>query len=177
MIICPRCQNQLPDNSVACNRCGLMFNYQPQPQLQQATPIQPTQPKKGSTLKLVLGILGAIFGSILLALIISVAILYAPKNIDYGDETAFEDALNSGTNVTGKIVRFKVREYATPPAGYNLHAGKHLNFVSFTNPGVSTGDTITVKVTKVQSSGDGIWSIWYKKVKNGKETSSTIKSD
>lgn len=175
-MICPKCQNQLPDYSVACNRCGLVFQM-PQQQPQPVPPVQPVQPKKGSTLKLVLGIIGSVIGTILLVIIIAIAVSYIPKNIDYGDETAFEDALNSGVNVTGKIVRFKVREYATPPAGYNLHAGKHLNFVSFTNPGVSTGDTITVKVTKVQSSGDGIWSIWYKKVKNGKETSSTIKSD
>lgn len=33
-MICPRCQNQLPDNSIACNRCGMQFQYQQQPQMQ-----------------------------------------------------------------------------------------------------------------------------------------------
>jgi hypothetical protein len=54
-MICPRCQNQLPDGSVACNRCGFMFNYQPQPQQQmyqqpyqqsQYQNTSPAQPKK-----------------------------------------------------------------------------------------------------------------------------------
>jgi hypothetical protein len=78
-------------------------------------------------------------------------ISYLPKEIDYGDAESFEKALNDGVNVDGKIVKFKVREYATPVAGYNLHAGKHLNFISFSNPGVSTGDTIIVKVKRYRT--------------------------
>lgn len=163
-MICPRCQNQLPDNSVACNICGLSFQMVPQPQ-------------KKSTKKLVIGLISCILGAILLAIIIPVIISYLPKEIDYGDAEAFEQALNKGENVQGKVVRFKVREYATPVAGYNLHAGDHLNFISFKNPGVSTGETITVKVTKVQDFDDGKFGIWYKKVKNGKVTSNTVTSD
>ena len=180
-MICPRCKVQLPDNSVACNRCGLMFQYQMppqqqmQPQFQQQYQPQPQQKK--STKKLIIGLVCGIVGAILLSFLIPLIISYIPKEIDYGDEIAFEEALNSGQNCVGKVVRFKVREFATPVAGYNMHAGKHLNFVSFSNPGASTGDIVIVKVTRVQDLDNGMWNIWYKKVKNGKETSRTIKSD
>ena len=40
MIICPRCQNQLPDNATACPRCGMQIQFHntiqsPQPQINQ----------------------------------------------------------------------------------------------------------------------------------------------
>lgn len=173
-MICPRCQAQLPEGSVACNKCGLSFQYQ-QPVLLYKPPAKPKNTKKT-----VIIVLSSIFGSILLICIIALIYVYRPQKIDYGDEKAFEQALNAGKNVDGKIVKFKIREYATPPAGYNLHAGKHLNFISFTNPGVSTGDTITVKVKRVQHTTEehkDIWSIWYSIVRNGKETDETIYSD
>lgn len=169
-MICPRCQNQLPDNSVACNRCGLSFQYQMPPQQ-----LQPVRQKK-SLKKLIIGLVCGIVGVILLAFIIPLIISYLPKEIDYGDAESFEQALNDGKNCVGKVVQFKVDEFKTPLAGYNLWAGKHLNFVSYRNPKCSKGDIVTVKVTKVNNL-DGKWQIWYKKVRNGKETSNTVKSD
>lgn len=162
-MICPRCQNQLPDNSVACNICGLSFQIQPQPQ-------------KKSTKGLIIGLISGILGAILLAIIIPVIISYLPKNIDYGDAEVFEQALNDGENCVGKVVQFKVDEFKTPLAGYNLWAGKHLNFVSYRNPKCSKGDIVTVKVTKVNNL-DGKWQIWYKRVKNGKKTPNTVTSE
>lgn len=167
-MICPRCQNQLPDNSVACNRCGYTF-------FNQAT-TKNIQNEKKSIKKLVITLVSIILGSILLTILISLIIAYIPREIDYGDAKAFEQALNNRENVDGKIVKFKVESFRQPLAGYNLWAGEHLNFVSYRNPGVSTGDIIVIKVKRVQEI-DGKWRIWYKKVKNGKETDNTIYSD
>ena len=71
---------------------------------------------------------------------------------DYTDAESFEKALNSGADLTGKIVQFKVIEIVPNSMfGYNLQAGEHLNFCSTKNPGVSIGDTVTVKVKDVTS--------------------------
>lgn len=189
-MICPNCKQQLPDGYMACPRCGTSFVQQQYPPLQyQSPPLQyqepprpvqqsiQQQPTKKSTKPLILGLVIGISAFLLIAFLVPILYSYRPQKIDYGDATAFEQALNDGVNCSGKIVRFKVREFATPLAGYNVHAGKHLNFISFKNPGVSTGDTFTVKVTKATNMGDNVWQIWYKKVKNGKETDETIKSE
>lgn len=170
-MVCPNCKQQLPGGYMACPRCGISFVQNQYP------PLQTQPPVKKTTKPLIIGLAAGILGLLFIVFIVPVIYSYRPQKIDYGDETAFEKALNDGVNCTNKVVRFKVREFATPLAGYNLHAGKHLNFVSFSNPDVSTGDIITVKVTKVSDMGKGIWQIWYKKVKNGKETDETIKSD
>lgn len=71
---------------------------------------------------------------------------------DYTDAASFEAALNTGADLTGKIVQFTVSEVIPDSAfGYNLIAGEHLNFCSSKNPGVSAGDIVTVKVTDVTS--------------------------
>lgn len=71
---------------------------------------------------------------------------------DYEDVVAFESALDAGEDLIGKTVAFTVNELVPDSAfGYNLQAGEHLNFCSADNPGVKTGDTITVKVTEVTS--------------------------
>lgn len=71
---------------------------------------------------------------------------------DYTDAESFEKALNSGADLTGKIVQFKVIEIVPNSMfGYNLQAGEHLNFCSSRNPGVSVGDTVTVKVKDISS--------------------------
>ena len=71
---------------------------------------------------------------------------------DYEDVVTFESALNAGEDLTGKTVAFTVNELVPDSAfGYNIHAGEHLNFCSPNNPGVKTGDTLTVKVTEVTS--------------------------
>lgn len=84
---------------------------------------------------------------------------------DFEKAEDFESALNSGDDLTGKVVTFTVSELIPDSAfGYNLTAGEHLNFCSNTNPGAKAGDTITVKVTGIQSVL-GSWIISYEKVK------------
>lgn len=167
-MVCPRCHNNIPNNSSFCNVCGLPFQTQP---VQYAQPAQ-APAKKSSLKKITLITIFSVIGAIVVVILGVVIYKVIPRSVDYGDEVCFEEALNSGENVVGKVVTFKVREFATPVAGYNLHAGKHLNFVSFSNPGVSTGDKITVKVKRVQDMDEGKWSIWYTKV-NGYETKNT----
>lgn len=81
---------------------------------------------------------------------------------DYETAAAFETALNNGEDLTGKTVTFTVNEVKPNSAfGYNLQAGEHLNFCSTENPGVKAGDTVTVKVTDIQSML-GSYIIYYK---------------
>lgn len=95
---------------------------------------------------------------------------------DYGDAESFEAALNNGENLEGKIVNIKIANVETQSVyGYNLWAGEHLNFVSEKNPNVSTGDTISVKITEVKSTL-GSWIIKYEKVGNATITDTTITS-
>ena len=169
-MICPRCQNQLPDGSVACNKCGLSFQYQ-QPVLMYKPLAKPKKKKKT-----VIIVLSSVFGTVLLIFIIAMLCLYRPQKIDYGDAAAFEKALNDGENVVGKVVRFKVDDFKATHAGYNLWAGEHLNFLSYRKTIYSKGDIATVKVTKIENN-NGKWGIWYKIVRNGKETDKTICSD
>ena len=168
-MICPRCQYQLPDNSVACNRCGLTFQYQMPPQQP-----QPVRQKK-SLKKLIIGLVCGIVGAILLAFIIPLIISYLPKEIDYGDAQAFEKALNEGKNVNGAVVRFEVKEYKYTLLGDNIWAGQHLNFYGNIK-NASKGDIVTVKIRSVKDF-DGSWMIRYRRVNNGRETSNTIKSE
>ena len=73
------------------------------------------------------------------------------KKADYSAKTA-ESALNSGKDIEGKTVKFKVQKLEPNSAfGYNLETGKHLNFVSNDNPKVGEGDTVIVKVKKTTS--------------------------
>lgn len=188
-MICPRCQNQLPDNSVACNICGLQFQYQqqpqqqptyqqPQPQMQYRQPQQvyqqpqqPVQPKPKKNLKPLWITLGSVAGAILIIFIIATLISYRPQEIDYGNAFQFEQALNNGENVNGKIVRFKVKDFKYSILGNNLWAGQHLNFFGKTK--ARKGDVVTVKIKKVTNIGDS-YMIKYKVVKNGVVTKNTI---
>lgn len=73
------------------------------------------------------------------------------KKADYTARTA-EAALNSGKNIEGKTVKFKVQKLEPNSTfGYNMETGKHLNFVSNSNPNVKKGDTVFLKVKKVSS--------------------------
>jgi predicted RNA-binding protein with TRAM domain len=64
----------------------------------------------------------------------------------------FEAALNKGDNLEGKTVSVDVEKIVPNSAfGYNIEAGKHLNFVSTDNPNVKKGDTVILKVKKVAS--------------------------
>ena len=72
--------------------------------------------------------------------------------IDYNDAVSFENALNDGTKVKGKIVQFYVEEYVPNSIlGINCHAGEHLNFLFNNELDVETGDTIVVEVTEEPS--------------------------
>jgi predicted RNA-binding protein with TRAM domain len=63
-----------------------------------------------------------------------------------------ENALNAGKSIDNKTVDVTVKTLIPNSAfGYNIEAGKHLNFVSSKNPNVKAGKTIRVKVDKVQS--------------------------
>lgn len=83
---------------------------------------------------------------------------------DYASAEAFEADLNAGKDLTGKTVSFVAAELNPQTLlGYNVMAGEHLNFISDTNPGVSSGDLVTVKVTEVRSLL-GAWIIAYEKI-------------
>src|SRR3954463_11513877 len=63
-----------------------------------------------------------------------------------------ETALNKGDNLEGKTVSVEVNKLVPNSAfGYNIQAGKHLNFLSSDNPNVKKGDKLILKVTKVAS--------------------------
>ncbi len=69
------------------------------------------------------------------------------NNLDYSDAESFEKALNNGTKVKGKTVKFVVNEYEpTSVLGINCWAGKHLNFISQTPVDVSKGDTVIGRI-------------------------------
>ena len=87
------------------------------------------------------------------------------KSVPKGWIEDFEAALNAGEDLTGKTVTFTILEvHPDSVFGYNLYGGEHLNFCSSKNPGVKTGDTITVKVKEVNSLL-GSWIISYTKIK------------
>ena len=66
--------------------------------------------------------------------------------------TEFEEALNNGDDVTGKIVHVEIEELIPDSAfGYNLVAGEHLNFVSSKNPKKKSGDEMTVEIEEVEN--------------------------
>ena len=84
--------------------------------------------------------------------------------LDYGDEIAFEADLNAGKNLVGKTVSFVAAElHPQSLYGYDIWAGEHLNFISSENPDIEVGQTVTVKVTAVESA-IGSWFIGYEKV-------------
>jgi predicted RNA-binding protein with TRAM domain len=75
----------------------------------------------------------------------------------------FETALNKGENVEGKTVSVKVNKIVPNSVfGYNIEAGKHLNFVSNDNPDVKKGETVILKVKQVKSTL-GSYIIYYEK--------------
>ncbi|MCL4608348.1 hypothetical protein LQ042_09370 [Enterococcus faecium] len=73
------------------------------------------------------------------------------KKADYTTEQA-EEALNNGESIDDKTVKITVDKLVPDSAfGYNIQTGEHLNFVSSENPNVKEGDSLVVKVTKVES--------------------------
>ena len=70
--------------------------------------------------------------------------------IDYPEVTTFEESVNNGDDVIGKVVTITVDKIVLTTAfGYNIQTGEHLNFVSEKHPGVKVGDVITVKITDI----------------------------
>lgn len=74
------------------------------------------------------------------------------RRADYTVSQA-ESALKAGKSIDNKTIDVTPETKVLPntPFGYNIEAGHHLNFVSGENPHVKVGQTIRVKVTKVQS--------------------------
>lgn len=102
----------------------------------------------------------------------------APEEIviDYGDAESFEEALNRGENLEGKVVRFIADElHPKSKMGYNVWAGEHLNFVSPRNPDIKEKETVTVRTTIIENI-NGSWFIKYEKVENAVMGENTITS-
>ena len=98
-------------------------------------------------------------------------------HLDYGDAESFEAALNEGETLDGKVVRFVADEYHPESQfGYNIWAGKHLNFISAENIDVNSGDVLTVKVLKVAKLMNS-WLISYEPVENAAEDENTMTAD
>lgn len=86
-------------------------------------------------------------------------------SVDYPNVKGFEADLNAGKDLTGKTVTFKVTKLVpNSEFGYNMQTGEHLNFCSSSHPGAQTGDTVTVKVTEIESFL-GSYIIRYKMIK------------
>ena len=87
-----------------------------------------------------------------------------PSGLDYDSASQLEKALNKGVDCTGKTARIKISDFKPDSLfGYNLWAGKHLNLVSSTHPGVGKGDTITIRITRVENFL-GSWLIYYERI-------------
>lgn len=72
--------------------------------------------------------------------------------VDFNNAADFESALKEGQDTTGKTVTFMADNIVPDGAlGYTVWAGEHLNFVSTEVLGWKTGESHTVKVTKVAS--------------------------
>lgn len=81
--------------------------------------------------------------------------------VDYDSAESFEAALNNGTDTTNKIVTFEAIEVApNSTVGFNVMAGKHLNFKSKDVKDISDHEQVTVLVTNTKSK-IGSWFIDY----------------
>ena len=84
------------------------------------------------------------------------------KSVYYRDEVAFENALNSGDDVTGKTVTFIVNSvHPDSILGFNLWSGEHLNFVSDSDPEIKAGQAVTAKITKAKKWDSESWELHY----------------
>lgn len=88
--------------------------------------------------------------------------LNGSRPIDYEDSASFENALNDGEKVYGKIVQFDVREYKPDSAlGINCWSGEHLNFISDNEFDVNSGDIVVGYVKEEAQKKLGSWKIPY----------------
>lgn len=91
-------------------------------------------------------------------------------SIDYADAQSFEQALNDGVKVNGKIVQFDVIEYRPDSTlGINCWSGEHLNFISEEELDVGKGNTIVGRITEEPSKTLGSWKIPYEVLSIGGE--------
>lgn len=83
--------------------------------------------------------------------------------IDFEDAESFEQALNDGQDVKGKIVCFDVNAYKPNSVlGINCWSGEHLNFISENELEVEEGDCIVGRVTeKPKKTMIDSWKIYY----------------
>lgn len=83
------------------------------------------------------------------------------KDSEIYSEAQFESLLERGENLAGALVKITVKEYEPQSYfGYNVIAGKHLNFISSTNPNVKVGQALKVRIRDV-TSFLGSWLISY----------------
>ena len=83
-------------------------------------------------------------------------------SLDYKDAQSFEEALNNGEKVNGKIVQFYVNDYKPDSAlGINCWSGEHLNFISKNKLNVKQGDLVIGKVSVEPSKVFNSWEIHY----------------
>lgn len=82
--------------------------------------------------------------------------------IDYTDAKSFEEALNDGAEVKGKVVQFDVVEYKPDSSlGINCWSGEHLNFISKEELDVKKGSIVVGYITKEPTKSLGSWKISY----------------
>lgn len=63
--------------------------------------------------------------------------------IDFEDVESFEEALNNGEDLTGKVVKFVVSDYRPINIlGINCTGGEHLNFILEEEADIADGDTL-----------------------------------
>lgn len=99
---------------------------------------------------------------ILVLVVTSLVLFFHSRSADFTTSGA-ETTLDEGKEITGKTVNVTVKKVVPNSTyGYNIMAGKHLNFVSSKNPHVKKGDHIIVLVTDVQSML-GAYIIFYKR--------------
>lgn len=80
--------------------------------------------------------------------------------LDYSDAASFEEALNDGVDVTGKLVQFDVNEYHPDSAlGINCWSGEHLNFISEEELDVDSGSIVVGYITEEPTKLLGSWTI------------------
>lgn len=70
--------------------------------------------------------------------------------IDFEDVESFEEALNNGEDLTGKVVKFVVSDYRPINIlGINCTGGEHLNFILEEEADIAAGDTLIGTVYEV----------------------------
>ena len=102
---------------------------------------------------------------------------YIDYKIDYSTAEEIEKDLNSGVDVIGKIVKFKVKAYGDSRFGKNAQSGEHLNFISNDDPQLNINDEV-ICVVKKTDSFIGTWLLNYEIIEIVKNnTNNEIKNE